>query len=466
MKWRIEIDSVGKIKVPSDRLWGAQTERSRHYFSIGQDRMPKELIRAYALLKKGAAIANGKQKRLSSEKVRWICRICEEILAGKHDEEFPLHVWMTGSGTQFNMNVNEVISNRCSQMTKHPLGSKVPLHPNDDVNLSQSSNDTFPTAMHIAAALAMQKRCLPQLKILQKGIAKKGREWKGIVKLGRTHLQDATPMTLGQEFSGYGALLEDQIRHLEESLRALFSLAIGGTAIGTGVGTYEGFDRLCAAEIGKLTRLPFVPAKNKFAAQGSHAAMTQLSAALRNTAAALYKIANDLRFLSCGPRSGISELILPSNEPGSSIMPGKVNPTQCEALAMVCVQVIANDSAVCWGDAGGQLEMNVYKPLIIKNILHSIEILSDACGNFEKFLIRDCKPNREKTKKDVEHSLMLVTALTPLIGYDKCAAIAHHAMKHNLSLKKAALQLGYVSEEEFDKWIQPLAMCHPKKPNM
>lgn len=454
---------MGQVKVPENCLWGAQTQRSLQFFSIGKDKMPEELLYAYAILKKAAAQVNRVQKRLSSEKAAWICKVCDEILEGKLDAHFPLHVWMTGSGTQFNMNVNEVIANRASQLAKMPLGSKKPIHPNDDANLSQSSNDTFPTAMHIAAAIALKERGIPALETLQKEFAKKGAAWKEIVKLGRTHLQDATPMTLGQEFSGYAALLKEQIHALKEAMQGLFSLTLGGTAIGTGIGTKKGFDKAAAKAIARLTKLPFTTAKDKFSAQGSHSAMTQCSAALRNCAAALYKITNDIRFLSSGPRAGLYELFLPSNEPGSSIMPGKVNPTQCEAMAMVCVQVIANDTAVCWGDAGGHLEMNVYKPLMIRNVLHSIDILSDAALHFERFLLRGVQPNRKKIAKDVENSLMLVTALVPLLGYDKCAEIAHFALQHDKSLKEAALALRYTTEEEFDRWVDLRAMCRPGK---
>lgn len=462
-KFRIESDSLGKIKVPSDCLWGAQTQRSLEHFCIGKDLMPRELIEAYAILKQASAVTNWVQKRLSKQKADLILRVCQEIIAGKHNDQFPLHVWMTGSGTQFNMNVNEVIANRCSQIAKKPLGSKTPVHPNDDVNMSQSSNDSFPTAMNIAALLKVHRDLLPVLKNLHKALLAKVRAWNKIVKLGRTHLQDATPMTLGQEFSGYAATIEGHIHHLELSLKEVYHLALGGTAIGTGINALKGFDKKVASEIAKLTKLPFVTAENKFAVQGEHHALVQLSGSLKGLAASLYKIANDIRLLSCGPRAGFYELLIPSNEPGSSIMPGKVNPTQCEALAMVALQVIANDMAVTLGNASGYLEMNVYKPLMISNLMQSLNILSDSCRNFVEFLIVGTKPNLEKIKYDLDRSLMLVTALSPKIGYDKASKMAHYALDHNLSLKEAALKLGYVSAEEFDRIVNPLKMCHPTR---
>jgi fumarate hydratase class II len=462
-KFRVESDSFGKIKVPTDCLWGAQTQRSLEHFCIGHDLMPRELIGAYAILKKAAALINQSQKRLSKPKADLIVRVCNEIIAGKHNAQFPLHVWMTGSGTQFNMNVNEVIANRCSQLARKPLGSKTPVHPNDDVNLSQSSNDSFPSAMNIAVALEVTRALIPTLHALVQSIDAKAKQWKHIVKLGRTHLQDATPLTLGQEFSGYAAILAENIGHIEDALRDVYPLSIGGTAVGTGINTVEGFDRQIAKKIAAFTKLPFVSAKNKFAVQGSHNALTQLSGALKSLAVSLYKISNDIRLLSCGPRAGFYELLIPSNEPGSSIMPGKINPTQCEALCMVAVQVMANDVAVGFGDAGGYLEMNVYKPLIVYNLLQSISILNDACHNFDKFLIKGTKPNLKRIQRDLDQSLMLVTALSPAIGYDKASEIAHYAMDHDLKLKEAALQLGYVSSAQFDQLVDPLAMCHPTK---
>jgi len=454
---------MGKVKVPADRLWGAQTQRSLEHFCIGRGLMPKELISAYAILKKAAARVNVWQKRLSPSKANLISRVCGEIIAGKHEDEFPLHVWMTGSGTQFNMNVNEVIANRCSQLTKQPLGGKTPVHPNDDVNMSQSSNDTFPTAMHIASALKAKKALIPTLQLLCTSLEQKVKQWHPIVKVGRTHLQDATPLTLGQEFSGYVAMLRENIRHIEDSLRGVYPLAMGGTAVGTGINTLEGFDQKVAQEIAKLTKLPFTSAENKFAVQGAHNALAQLSGSLKSLAVCLYKIANDIRLLSCGPRAGLYELLIPSNEPGSSIMPGKVNPTQCEALSMVAVQVMANDVAVAFGDAGGYLEMNVYKPLIIYNILHAMNLLNDACLSFEKFLVRGMKPNRSRIKSYLDKSLMLVTALSPVIGYDKASHVAHYALDHDLSLKEAALRLGVVDAPTFDRVVNPFTLCHPSK---
>ncbi len=464
-KFRIESDSLGQVKVPVDRLWGAQTQRSLEHFCIGDDLIPRELIHAYAFLKKAAAIVNHRQGRLPKNKADRIILVCNDILDGKLQDHFPLHIWMTGSGTQFNMNVNEVIANRCSQLAKKPLGSKIPVHPNDDVNMSQSSNDTFPTAMNVAIGLQVKKNLIPALKQLRNSLNAKARQWKNIVKLGRTHLQDATPITLGQEFSGYVTMLDDNIININQSLKGVYQLALGGTAVGTGINTIEGFDKAAAKEIAKLTQLPFKTAKNKFAAQGAHNAITQMSGTLKTLAVSLYKIANDIRLLSCGPRAGIYELIIPSNEPGSSIMPGKVNPTQCEALSMVAVQVMANDVAVSFGDASGYLEMNVYKPLMIYNTLHSIRILRDACDNFDKFLIRNTKPNLKRIKQDLDHSLMLVTALSPVIGYDKASEIAHYAFDHDLKLKEAAIKLGYVTPEEFDRLVDPLKMCYPTKPH-
>ncbi len=461
-EFRFENDSLGKVKVPKDRLWGAQTQRSLEHFCIGDDLIPREMIPAYAIEKKASALVNCRQGRLPKYKADLILRVCDEILDGNLNDHFPLHVWMTGSGTQFNMNVNEVIANRCSQIAKKPLGSKLPVHPNDDVNMSQSSNDSFPTAMNIAAALGAEKNLIPILKQLRNSLHAKSQQWKNVVKLGRTHLQDATPITLGQEFSGYVGMLDDNIKDLENSLKTVYQLPLGGTAVGTGLNTIEGFDREVAKEIAKLTRLPFTTAKNKFAVQGAHNGQVQMSGSLKTLAVSLYKIANDIRLLSCGPRSGIYELIIPSNETGSSIMPGKVNPTQCEALSMVAVQVMANDIAVSFGGAGGYLEMNVYKPLIIHNVMHSIRILRDSCENFEKFLVKNTKPNLKRIKKDLSDSLMLVTALSPVIGYDKASQIAHFALDHDLSLRDAALKLG-VTPGEFDRLVNPLKMCQPAK---
>jgi fumarate hydratase class II len=374
---------------------------------------------------------------------------------------FPLHVWMTGSGTQFNMNVNEVISNRCCQLSNTPLGSKTPVHPNDHVNMSQSSNDSFPSAMYIAAAVAVVERLLPAVQALHDSIAAKAKEWDSIVKIGRTHMQDATPITLGQEWSGYAGMLTDDVERLQDALKGVYHLALGGTAVGTGINAAPGFAEAAAAEIARLTGLPFVSAANKFTVQGAHDALVQLSGTLRTLAVSLYKIANDIRLMSCGPRAGFAELDIPENEPGSSIMPGKVNPTQAEALTMIAAQVMANDVAAGLGGAGGYLEMNVYKPLIIYNITHSITLMTDGCTNFRKFLIEGTRPNLKKIKEYVDRSLMLVTALAPVIGYDKASKIAHHAMDNDLTLKAAALNLGYVSEAEFDRIVDPTKMVKP-----
>ena len=462
-KFRIESDSLGEVKIPIDRLWGAQTQRSLEHFCIGDDLMPKEMIPAYAIEKKASALVNYRQGRLPKSKAESIIRVCEEILDGKLHDHFPLHVWMTGSGTQFNMNVNEVIANRCSQIAKKPLGSKTPVHPNDDVNMSQSSNDSFPTAMNIAVAIGVKNNLIPTLKRLRNSFDAKAKQWKNIIKLGRTHLQDATPITLGQEFSGYVGMLDDDLKNLDNSLKSIYQLSLGGTAVGTGINTIEGFDREVAKQIAQLTQLPFITAKNKFAVQGAHNALVQMSASLKTLAVSLYKIANDIRLLSCGPRAGFYELIIPSNEPGSSIMPGKVNPTQCEALSMVAVQAMTNDMAVSFGGAGGYLEMNVYKPLIIYNVMHSIRILRDSCENFDIFLVRDTKPNLKRIKHDLDNSLMLVTALSPVIGYDRASQIAHYASDHDLKLRDAAIKLSYVKPDEFDRLVNPLKMCHPAK---
>jgi len=458
---RIERDSLGEISVPAERLWGAQTQRSLQYFSIGHDLMPREMIGAYAILKRAAAVANNKGARLDKKRHDLILRVCDEILAGEHQDMFPLHVWMTGSGTQFNMNLNEVISNRSCQLAGTPLGSKEPVHPNDHVNMSQSSNDTFPSAMNIAAALAVKQQLIPAVSALRDAIGAKAKAWDGIVKIGRTHLQDATPLTLGQEWSGYQAMLSDNLERIEDALKGVYQLALGGTAVGTGINAAPGSAEAATAEIARLTGLPFVSAANKFAVQGAHDALVQLSGTLRTLAVSLYKIANDIRLLSCGPRAGFAELLLPENEPGSSIMPGKVNPTQAEALTMIAVQVMSNDVAVGFGGAGGHLEMNVYKPLMIANIAQSITILADGSNNFRKFLVEGAQPNRKKIAEHVERSLMLVTALVPVIGYDKAAAIAHYAMEHDQTLKEAALELGFVDEKTFDRVVDPKKMVKP-----
>ena len=458
---RVEHDSMGAVNVESDKLWGAQTQRSLEHFSIGKDLIPRELIPAYAIIKKAAALVNNRAGRLPDDQKDLIVRVCDEILAGQHHENFPLHVWMTGSGTQFNMNVNEVISNRASQIAGEPLGSKKPVHPNDAVNMSQSSNNSFPTAMNIAAAVGAKQRLIPAVVALRDALDKKAQAWADIVKIGRTHLQDATPLTLGQEFSGYVAMLSDNVERLEAALKGVYRLALGGTAVGTGINAEPGFDREVAAEIAKLTGLPFVTAPNKFAVQGAHDDLVFLSAACKTLAVSLYKIANDIRLLSCGPRAGFAELNIPANEPGSSIMPGKVNPTQAEALAMIAVQVMANDLAVSLGGASGYLEMNVYKPLMIDNIMNSIRIMTDGCVNFRKFLVEGTEPNLAQIKRYVDRSLMLVTALSPVIGYDKASQTAHYALDHDLTLKEAALELKMVSAEEFDRIVDPKKMVKP-----
>ncbi len=460
-EYRTETDSLGEVKVPADKLWGAQTQRSLEHFSIGKDLMPREMITSYAILKKAAANANHAGKRLDDKAHALIVQVADEILDGQHHDMFPLHVWMTGSGTQFNMNVNEVMSNRACQLAGTPLGSKTPVHPNDHVNMSQSSNDSFPSAMYIAAALGVTRRLVPAVRALHDAIAAKAKEWMDIVKIGRTHMQDATPITLGQEWSGYAGMLGDDLERLDDAMKGVYHLALGGTAVGTGINAAPGFAEAAAAEISRLADLPFVSAGNKFTVQGSHDALVHLSGTLRTLAVSLYKIANDIRLMSCGPRAGFAELLIPENEPGSSIMPGKVNPTQAEALTMIAVQVMGNDVATGFGGAGGYLEMNVYKPLIIFNIMHSITIMTDGCTNFRKFLVEGTRPNLKRIQEYVDRSLMLVTALAPVIGYDKASKIAHHAMDKDLTLKAAALDLGYVTETEFDRVVDPIKMVKP-----
>jgi fumarate hydratase, class II len=456
--FRIETDSLGEVRVPADRLWGAQTQRSIEHFSIGTELIPREMIGAYAVLKQAAAIANHAGGRLLAEKHALIVEVCDEIVAGRHDDMFPLHVWMTGSGTQFNMNINEVIANRCSQLAGQPLGSKRPVHPNDDVNMSQSSNDSFPSAMYLAAAIGVSGSLLPAVRNLRDGLDAKAQEWRDIIKIGRTHLQDAIPLTLGQEFSGYVGMLDDNVERIGQALSGLYKLALGGTAVGTGFQAPPGFDTAAAAQIARLTGLPFVPAANKFAVQGAHDALVQLSGTMKTLAVSLYKIANDIRLLACGPRAGLHELIIPANEPGSSIMPGKINPTQCEALTMIATQVMAADIAVAFGGAGGHLEMNVYKPLMISNVMQSIRILSDGMNNFRSFMVDGMQADRRQIAELVSRSLMLVTALSPVIGYDKASEVAHHAFDNELSLRDAALQLGVISAEEFDRIVDPAMM--------
>ena len=459
--YRNEKDSLGSVTVPAEKLWGAQTQRSLEHFSIGRDLIPPEMIQSYAVLKRSAAIANHAGGRLNDTVKGLIVQVCDEISDGLHDDMFPLHVWMTGSGTQFNMNVNEVISNRCCQLAGTPLGSKTPVHPNDHVNMSQSSNDTFPSAMYIAVAMKTTSRLIPAVTALRDAIAAKAEEWKDIVKIGRTHMQDATPLTLGQEWSGYAGMLSDNLERITDALKGVYRLALGGTAVGTGINAAPGFAEAATAEIARETGLPFVSATNKFTVQGAHDALVQISGTFRTLAVSLYKIGNDIRLLSCGPRAGFAELLIPENEPGSSIMPGKVNPTQAEALTMLSVQVMSNDVAVGFGGAGGYLEMNVYKTLIIANLSQSLLLLADGCTNFRRFLVEGTRPNLKKISEYVERSLMLVTALAPVIGYDQASKIAHHAMEHDLTLKEAAMQLGLVPEADFDRIVDPAKMVKP-----
>lgn len=460
-KTRTERDSMGPIEVPADHYWGAQTERSLLYFSIGNIFMPKEIIQAFAILKKAAAQANLDLGKLSAEKATLIMNACDEILAGKWDKEFPLRVWQTGSGTQSNMNVNEVIANRANQMAGSELGTKKPVHPNDDVNMGQSSNDTFPTAMHIAAAINLQTRLIPAVSDLRASLEEKSREFKDIIKIGRTHLQDAVPLTLGQEFSGYVSQLEQDLNYINLLSPALYELALGGTAVGTGLNTHPKFAEKACHYITEYTGLPFVSAKNKFAALASHDAMVMNSGALRTLAASLMKIANDIRWLGSGPRSGLGELLLPENEPGSSIMPGKVNPTQCEALTMVCIQVMGHDTAIGIAGSQGNFELNVFKPLIIYNFLLSSNLLTDACQSFNKYCVEGLIPNLPHIQQSLNNSLMLVTALAPHIGYDKAAQIAKKAHHDHSTLKQACLQLGYLTAEEFDRLMRPEEMLGP-----
>ena len=458
---RIETDSMGHIEVPADRYWGAQTQRSLIYFSIGQDYIPAEVIKAFAILKKAVAKTNQELSKLPEEKTKLIIQAAEEIIAGKLDGNFPLRVWMTGSGTQCNMNVNEVIANRAIEIAGGKMGSKNPIHPNDHVNMSQSSNDAFPTAMHIAAAVALRKKLLPKVKKMRDALQDKSAEFSEIVKIGRTHLQDAVPLTLGQELSGYVAQLDANLQRITYTLQDLYELAIGGTAVGTGLNTISGFDELAAKHISEITGLPFVSAPNKFAALAAHDGIVMASAALKTLACSLLKVANDIRWLGSGPRCGFGELILPANEPGSSIMPGKVNPTQCEAMTMVATQVMGYDGAIAFAGAQGSFELNTYKPMMIFNLIQSINLIADSCNNFTDFLLVDLKPNRKKIEFYLEHSLMLVTALSPKIGYDKAAEVAHFAHEKDLTLKQACLELGYVSPKEFDEIVIPENMTHP-----
>ena len=452
--FRVESDSMGQVKVPAERLWGSQTQRSLQHFSIGSARMPKAVYHAYGYVKKAAATVNRDSGRLPEEKADLITKVADEVIEGKLDEEFPLFVWQTGSGTQSNMNVNEVISNRAVQLAGGRLGTKDPVHPNDHVNMSQSSNDSFPTAMHIAVVLEFSEHLIPKVKDLIGAIRKKADEWVDVVKIGRTHLQDATPLTVGQEWSGYAAQLEDDLRRVEASMNDLYKLAAGGTAVGTGINTLSGFGEKIAAQIANLTSHPFLSAPNKFAAQGSLDAMVAASASLRALAVSLMKIANDLRWLGSGPRAGLHELKLPANEPGSSIMPGKVNPTQEEAMVMVCIEVIGEDNAVAFAGSQGNFELNAMRPIIINNVLRCARILADASEKLRIYSIEGIELDTDKIEKYVEESLMLVTALSPVIGYDKASAIAHKAQDDGTTLREAALASG-VSAEEFEKAVVP-----------
>lgn len=459
---RIESDSMGNIAVPAECYWGAQTERSLHHFNIGRDLMPIELVHAFGILKKAAALTNLDLGKLAKDKADLIIQAADEVSAGKLDAHFPLHVWQTGSGTQSNMNANEVISNRAIELAGGVMGSKTPIHPNDMVNMSQSSNDTFPTAMHIAAAQAFQQKLLPAVRELRAALAVKMNAFKDIIKIGRTHLQDAVPMTLGQEFSGYIAQLDACIHRLEQVMPELYELALGGTAVGTGLNTHPQFAVKAAAHIAKLTQLPFVSAPNKFAALAAHEGLLMAHSAMKTLATALMKIANDVRWLGSGPRCGIGELILPENEPGSSIMPGKVNPTQCEAMTMVCAQVLGNDTTVAIAASQGNFELNVFKPVIIFNVMHSLNLLADTCRSFREFCVEGLVANHANIDYYLQNSLMLVTALNQHIGYDKAAKIAKTAHHDNSSLMEAAIKLGFLTEAEFKQYVKPEDMVYPQ----
>jgi fumarate hydratase class II len=461
MSTRLESDSMGKIEVPANRYWGAQTQRSLENFRIGGDRFTREMIRALGVVKKAAALVNEEQGVLDEKIAALIARAADEVIEGRWDEHFPLVVWQTGSGTQTNMNANEVIANRAIELAGGEIGSKKPVHPNDHVNRSQSSNDVFPTAMHIAAAEALTHQLLPALKELTATFDQKVEEFKDIIKIGRTHLQDATPLTLGQEFSGYAAQLHESIRRVEAALGPLYNLALGGTAVGTGLNAQAGFAEQAAARIAALTGLPFVSAPNKFEALSAHDALVEAHGQLRTVAASLMKIANDIRWLASGPRCGIGEIRIPENEPGSSIMPGKVNPTQCEALTMVCVQVMGNDAAIGFAGSQGNFQLNVYKPVIIHNFLHSTRLLANACQSFNEHCATGIEPNRERLERHLNESLMLVTALNPHIGYDNAAKVAKKAHAENKTLKEAAVELGLLTGEKFDQVVRPEKMVGP-----
>ena len=458
---RKETDSMGEIEVPANHYWGAQTERSLIHFAIGDDHMPKQLYHAYGYVKKAAAQVNAAAGRLDRWRADAIAAAADEVIAGKLDTEFPLFVWQTGSGTQSNMNVNEVISNRAIQLLGGELGSKTPIHPNDHVNMAQSSNDTFPTAMHIASVLEVKRYLLPRVEALAAAIEEKAKQWHDVVKIGRTHLEDAVPLTVGQEWSGYAVQIRDAIALIQRSLEGIYQLAAGGTAVGTGLNAPPHFAEEIAAKIAELTGLPFITAPNKFAAQGSLDAMVNSHAALRSLAVAFMKIANDMRWLACGPRCGIGELVLPANEPGSSIMPGKVNPTQCEAMVMICIQVIGDDSAVAFAGSQGNFELNAMRPIIINNFLHSARILADGCEKFRIFSVEGTTLNEKRIAQFVQNSLMLVTALSPVIGYDKASKIAHKALNEETTLKQAAMATGWIDEKMFDQVVDAKKMVFP-----
>ena len=461
MKLRKEFDSIGVVNVPNDKYWGASTQRSNKFFNIGKILVNISIIKSIAIIKRSAAIVHVKDKLIDSKISKAIMKASDEVIKGKLNENFPLKVWQTGSGTQTNMNVNEVIANRAIEILGGKKGSKKPVHPNDHVNKSQSTNDVFPTAMHISIALKTKKKLLPSLNLLNNALKKKVKEFDKIIKIGRTHLQDATPLSLGQEFSGYQSQIEDSIKRIQTALNEIYYLAQGGTAVGTGINTKKNFDKKIIDEIKKITKLPFKPAKNKFAALASHDAIVNFSGALNTSAASLMKIANDIRFLGSGPRAGYGELKLPENEPGSSIMPGKVNPTQCEALTMVCVKVIGNHNGITIAGSHGHFELNVFKPLIIHNILQSVNLLSDSIKNFTNYCVVGIKADKKKIKELLDNSLMLVTALTPYIGYDNAAKIAKSALKNNTTLKSEALKSGLISSKNYDKIVNPIKMTKP-----
>ncbi|MBT3946202.1 MAG: class II fumarate hydratase [Candidatus Marinimicrobia bacterium] len=463
MNTRTERDSIGPIEVPADRYYGAQTQRSFENFKIGGERFPREFIRAYGILKKAAASVNQSFGNLEDSTKSAIHRAVDEVIEGKLDEHFPLVVWQTGSGTQTNMNFNEVIANRAIEMLGGELGSKDPIHPNDHVNMSQSTNDTFPTAINIAAVESIYNQLVPAMNRLREALNKKALAFESIVKLGRTHLQDATPLSLGQEFSGYVSAMDHGLKRIENALGHCYELAMGGTAVGTGINSVEGFGEAVAKEISDLTGIPFRTADNKFEALGGQDSIVELSGALKGVAASLFKIANDIRWLASGPRSGIGEITIPANEPGSSIMPGKVNPTQCEALTMVCTQVMGNDTTITFAGASGNFELNVYRPVLAYNILQSIRLLADGCRSFSEHAVEGIEPNQERIDHNLYNSLMLVTALNPHIGYDKAAEVAKTAFKNKSTLRETIIKLGYMSGEDFDQLVQPANMIHPRK---